>query len=131
MHDDKPISSTKILPITLKMLDSILETSERLRKSYKNNNFEYLLFVARLVSMGDSLVFSDGTRVLNYEPRINQTGLKLMPNIYYQCLCCLKSMDRSFRMDIINLSPVDGNFITMHMARVIKKDVDTRCIELR
>ena len=112
------------------MLGSIVETSERLRKSYKNVNFEYISFVARLVSIGETLLFSDETGFLHYDLKITQTGLKLMPNYYYECLCCLKSMGRSFKIDIVNLHPVDGNFIVLHMARAIRKDVEIRTAEM-
>ena len=76
------------------------------------------------------MIFSDETAVLQYDLKITQTGLKLKANQYYECLCCLKSMDRTFKIDIINLHPVDGNHITLHMVRAIRKDVEMRAAEM-
>ena len=121
MQDEKTYTTTKILPITINMLDSILETSKQLRKIYKNVNFEYFCFVARLISTDQALVFTDETGFLRYELRYNQGSLKPKSNYYYECLCSLKTMDKSFQIDLINLRPVDGNFITLHAMRVIRK----------
>ena len=38
-------------------------------------------------------------------------------------------MDRTFKLDIVNLHPVDGNHITLHMVRAIRKEVEMRTTE--
>lgn len=39
-------------------------------------------------------------------------------------------MDKSFKVDILNFQPVDGNSLALHMIRVIRKDIEMRTVEV-
>lgn len=111
--------STKVLPIMLKTLDDLLDTTRRLRRDYKNENTEYISFVARLISQPDQdLVFTDETGVLRYNHPVERFRGPLVQNSYYQCLCTLKTEDKIFKLVIANMKEVDGNVLTTHLARV-------------
>lgn len=73
--------------------------------------------MGRLVALGDVMVFSDETAIFRYDLGISQTGLKLVTNQYYECLCTIKSLDKQFKIKIANLQPVEGNVITIHTSR--------------
>lgn len=117
--DSEVQTNRKIMHITLHELDSMIRNKSFFKVTHRNSTFHYVCFVARLAINLEEFVFNDGTGILTYDSLRLVNKNYAQSGHYYECLCVLKSMDTSFKAEILNLREVEGNFITTHFMRIM------------
>lgn len=112
-------SAQKICSLTLKMLEGVFLDTEHVYESHEGSQSWNCMFVARLLSKENGLLFSDETGYFLYSSKKKINFRALVVGKYYRCTLHVRFFQSYYKTEIINIESVEGNCITQHMAKVI------------